>query len=449
MGELKMDRHLLVLFQSLMISFCYISNICNFRFVGARLRNCYMYIFINAIIITIFLGYKRESMVIPISFFIIFMLLYYKEKESFVNVIVSLMLSFITFMIVDLICGTILINVLNIDAAHLISNKLFNIFIHVSVVTSCFFVSKVIGSAIEKHRLNKIMEFKGSKFLTFILLNIGISLVILYINAMINKSLNISNNVITLNAILFLAYFITTLFISYFFWTSIQKQNDYEKREKDFENFKEYTELLETMHNDVRAFKHDYVNILATIKEYIDDENTTNLKDFFYKSIIPLSEGISNKNTRIGLLQKIKVVGLKGLLSSKIIGAQSLNVDVFIDIAEEIDNIDIDVIELSRIIGILFDNALEAAVLCEKPAVKLGIIKKENSFIFIIINSCSGDIPSIHKMYEEGFSTKGKNRGLGLYNVKKLIKQYPNVTLNTTIENKEFCQELEIYNHEK
>lgn len=31
-----------------------------------------------------------------------------------------------------------------------------------------------------------------------------------------------------------------------------------------------------------------------------------------------------------------------------------------------------------------------------------------------------GDKPLIHKIYKEGFSTKGKGRGLGLYTVKIL-----------------------------
>jgi two-component system, LytTR family, sensor histidine kinase AgrC len=443
-----MDKFLFCLIQYFLVSFSYILNIYNFKLLGVSLKNCYIYIIINVLVIAP-LGYISESFIIPVSFFTIFILLYYKEKERLVNVIVSLLLSFITFMIVDLICGTLIINILNIDAAHLIKSKLLNIFLHISVMTSCFFASKAIGLIIKKNQLNKIKELNGSKFLTFILLNIGVSLAILYINAMINKSLNLSNKVITLNAVLFAAYFVTTIFTSYFFWTSVQRQNDYEKREKEFENFKEYTELLEDMHNDLRAFKHDHVNILATVKGYIDDKNISNLKDFFDKSIMPLSEGIISKNTRIGLLQNIKVVGLKGLLSSKIAKAQALNIDIFIDIAEEIDNIDIDMIELSRIIGILFDNALEAAVLCEKPAIKLGIVKREKSTIFIIINSCLEDIPPIHKMYEEGFSTKDENRGLGLNIVKKLIRQYSNITLRTTVEDREFCQELEICDYEK
>ena len=43
-------------------------------------------------------------------------------------------------------------------------------------------------------------------------------------------------------------------------------------------------------------------------------------------------------------------------------------------------------------------------------------------------------------MFELGFSTKGRHRGLGLNNVKEILGKYDNVILETEIDNDVFKQ---------
>ena len=47
---------------------------------------------------------------------------------------------------------------------------------------------------------------------------------------------------------------------------------------------------------------------------------------------------------------------------------------------------------------------------------------------------------NIEEIYEMGFSTKGKNRGLGLSNVKEIISKYEDIILETDIETNNFIQ---------
>ncbi len=70
--------------------------------------------------------------------------------------------------------------------------------------------------------------------------------------------------------------------------------------------------------------------------------------------------------------------------------------------------------------------------------------------VIAVHNNFFGDKPLIHKIYKEGFSTKGKERGLGLYTVKNIIDtKYENVFLNTSIEENMFIQEIWIKYIEK
>ncbi|ALS16163.1 GHKL domain-containing protein [Clostridium butyricum] len=72
-----------------------------------------------------------------------------------------------------------------------------------------------------------------------------------------------------------------------------------------------------------------------------------------------------------------------------------MEIDTFIDIVEPIEKINMDIIDLSRIVGILLDNAVEGAVECDKPSLKVGIINKENSILIVIINSVKDKISYI------------------------------------------------------
>ena len=131
-------------------------------------------------------------------------------------------------------------------------------------------------------------------------------------------------------------------------------------------------------------------------------------------------------------------------ISSKLIKAQELGLNVDIDIMEEILSINMDIIDLIRSIGILLDNAIEAAISTEEKYIALGIIKKESYIIIVIMNSYDGEINSVAKLFKEGYSTKGKNRGLGLSNLKEMVNKNKNVLLDTSIENNRFTQVLTI-----
>ena len=48
-------------------------------------------------------------------------------------------------------------------------------------------------------------------------------------------------------------------------------------------------------------------------------------------------------------------------------------------------------------------------------------------------------IPS-EDLFELGFSTKGRNRGIGLNNVKEILDKYENIILETEMEDSKFRQ---------
>lgn len=191
---------------------------------------------------------------------------------------------------------------------------------------------------------------------------------------------------------------------------TINKENKLKNQQIQYKNLEEYTAKLEELYTDMRKFRHDYINILASMWGFIDEGNMDGLKDYFINKIQPLNVKINSNNYKLGLLKNINIPEIKGLVSSKVIKAQELGIDVFIDIMEPIDKIEVDIIEMVRSLGIILDNAIEASISSKEKIMAIGFIKKNNSVIIVVSNSFSGDIPPIHKLYKLGFSTKGENR---------------------------------------
>jgi two-component system sensor histidine kinase AgrC len=388
---------------------------------------------------------KFEMFAIPLFLIVMTFLLFRENKKIVVN-FVSVILSIIILILSDTIQGAIFIRVLHQDIHDILNNKIEFICMHFILFFIAFGISSFIAFMLKKSKFNLESINIKNEFIILILINIGLTCLIFYINAMMMKFSQIDNFIVFIDSMLFLFYFFCTIIITYILIIQIKKEMDFKTKKMEFDNLQEYTSNLESMYNDMRKFRHDYVNILSSMKGYIEQKDLSGLDEFFNKKILTMSNDISKKNYKLEVLQHIKITELKGILASKIIRAQELGTNVFIDIMESIEFINIDIIDLCRIIGILLDNAIEASLLCEEPSLKLGIINNKNSIIILIINSCQKETPPIYKMFESGFSTNGSNRGLGLSNLKEIISNYKHVSIDTSIKNEEFIQNLQILN---
>jgi two-component system sensor histidine kinase AgrC len=228
----------------------------------------------------------------------------------------------------------------------------------------------------------------------------------------------------------------------------IRKEEKFKYKQMQLDKLKEYTENLEQLYMDMRKFRHDYINIISTMGGFIEDRDIDGLEDHFNKHIYPLNKKINRNNYKLGLLKNIELSEIKSLISAKVIRAQELGLDIIIDVAEPITKINMDIIDLSRCLGIVFDNAIEAALESEKKEVNMALINKKGSVIIVVINTFNGEILPLPKLFKDGFSTKGKNRGLGLGNLKDIVSQYKNITLDTYIKDSKFFQEIDISNNE-
>lgn len=276
--------------------------------------------------------------------------------------------------------------------------------------------------------------------------NILLCTIVFLVNIGAARINNFPDEVEATNLVILCVYTILLIIITAIVLKVFHDKENMEQERQQYNNLMQYSRQIEEMYTNLRAFKHDYVNILTSMSGYMESKDYEGLEEYFHEHILPASEKISRDDYRLNLLKNIKDSALKGLISSKLIYANEKGLDVFIDIMEEIDHIAMKTIDISRIMGIFLDNAIEAALETEEKEIKFNMVKEENHVAIILMNSFQDCKVPISKMEQEGYSTKGKNRGIGLSNVKNILSKYDNVYKMTGKENGYFMQKLEIMN---
>lgn len=185
------------------------------------------------------------------------------------------------------------------------------------------------------------------------------------------------------------------------------------KRAEELTNMQQLTQAL-------RAQNHEFMNKLHTISGLIQLES--------YEDALQYIEKISvTRQAVIGILnEKVKVPFISGLILAKYSKATERHIEFVIESSSYLEAMPEHVIEddVASIIGNLIDNAIDS--IAGKPGARIGLSLNsgEDGATFIIRDNGSGitDLP-IEKCFEKGVSTKGPDRGYGLYIVNEKLRR--------------------------
>lgn len=230
---------------------------------------------------------------------------------------------------------------------------------------------------------------------------------------------------------------------------SLFRTSKLEETKQLLETEKMYNKNLNTLHDNIRGFKHDFNNIVQAIGGYLSTNNIDGLK-VYYKDL--LEECQINNNLAVLNPELINNPAIYSLLADKYNKAEEDNIKLNLEIMADLSNLNIKTYELTRILGILFDNALEAASKCDKKIVNISFRNdtSHNRILIIIQNTYKNKDINIDKIFEKGYSSKGNikekhSHGLGLWEVRKYLKKNTNLDLYTTKNDEFFTQQFEIY----
>lgn len=207
---------------------------------------------------------------------------------------------------------------------------------------------------------------------------------------------------------------------------------------------KEHTKSLSLLYDNVKGFKHDFDNITNTIGGFIKNNDLEGLKKYYYSLNIEF-----NKINTLEFLSPtlINNPGIYCLLNSKYFRAKDFNVHINLEFFVNLNDFRINMYEFSRILGILIDNAIEAAKDSEEKIINLKFRNElaNNRHIVIIENSYKNKDVNVDEIFDKGKTGKQNHSGLGLYEVRNYIKKANNLNLFTSKNDKYFIQQLEIY----
>ena len=392
-----------------------------------------------SVIILFFILYSINKNLASISTYILPIIIIFIKSKKLLK---SIFIQAITCMIIIFSDNIITLIIIKCISEDFIRTPHGYIITCLLIFALAYSISKLLSIIIKKYG-SLITEYAKSKYSILIYVMVILTLGVFYININWNTS-DDAVYLAQINGILFLTYELLMLIIVGILIFILKKDQTLKIKEMQMNNLKEYTDNLEHLYMDMRKFRHDYINIISSMAGFIESKDIEGLEKHFNEHIYPLNKKMNRNNYKLGLLKNILMPEIKGLLSAKIIRAQELGIDVILEIVEPIDKIDMDIIDLSRCLGILLDNAIEASLSSEKKRLNIAFIKKNSSILIIISNTFKGVIPPLSKIFKTGFSTKGKNRGLGLSNLSEIMNNYSNTTLDTSISDDRFIQNITI-----
>lgn len=209
-----------------------------------------------------------------------------------------------------------------------------------------------------------------------------------------------------------------------------------------YRDMERYSRHIEELYKEVRSFRHDYANLLTSLSLGIEEEDMEQIKEIYDSVLKDSSEKLQYNKYDLGRLVNIRDRALKSLLAGKFIKAREKDIVFNVEVPEEIQVEGMSLLDFLTIVSILCDNAIEASEEASQPHVSIALFKNGAQETFIIENSIKEEDIDVSEIFSFGVSSKGEERGVGLYTVVKIVESYPNASLNTICQDQVFRQIL-------
>ena len=240
---------------------------------------------------------------------------------------------------------------------------------------------------------------------------------------------------------LWISFFVEVVFIV-FMVVYLKDRDKFISLNEKFDTLYEYIQTIEDYLDNEQLNIHEYKNQLSVIRNMT---TSPKIKKYIDSLVLDAQYHYSDWTLE---LKNLPNGGIKGLLYYKLAIAQSKNISIDINISdncsEKIKNLSIDEVkQISRILGVYLDNAIEACILTDDKKISIEIYTMLNNLNFVIQNSTLLNF-DISKVNKKGYSSKGINRGKGLYLINKIISKNENFITYTGMINNYFIQKLEV-----
>ena len=395
-----------------------------------KLKDIYLYL----ILIMTNILFSSESYIIGqlIIKIIVFSLIIKKLFKT--KILTSIALSVISSIIV-IVAETFLIVLDNYEHMQLISDYLYITLINgfvTSLLSYC--ISKIFFI---KDVINKFLTINEKAIKKSEIAMIWFSLVVIfffYYLVVLSRYYRI--NQFTLILIMIISFMM--------FIIHVCDTNRYNRLIEKYNNVLDYAcTYEEELEKDI-LLRHEHKNQLAVIKGLSKNQKVKNYIDEILKN------NKKDKSLNINGINKLPKGGIRGLIYYKICCMKKKNIKYSLDISKNIKEGFIKVSDknkriLSYVLGVFLDNAIEECEDNSDGNISIEIYLLNNNINIVVTNTLMDKI-NIKKIGKRGYSTKGKNRGNGIFLVDNLLKDNKSIKTSNKIINNYFIQEIIKFN---
>lgn len=401
----------------------------------------FLYVILVSIASLLSLNFITSPFNIFINYACMIIFIKYIFGMNFLKSFLSLVTSVFTFGIINTLFQKLYLSTLKISPNIFINTPIYRISYLLTLYILVFVICITLKNIKKLHINLEFFDKLDKKTLILLYINLFIGFLTLCIQLVTTAFyIDIVPIIISiLNFILLISFLLLSI---YSFTRMIKLANT----RKDLKSAEDYNKSLEILYNKVNGFKHDFDNIVSTLDGFIENNDLPGLKTYFteVKKDCRITNNLSILNPKI-----INNPGIYSLLNSKYFKATKANVNFELEFFLDLDTLNVNIYEFSRMLGILIDNAIEEAQKCTEKMVKV-IFRRENKnhrAIILVENTYSNKNVDTEKIFEKGVSGKKNHSGIGLWEVRHYVEKSKNLDLFTTKNNRFFIQELSIYDY--
>lgn len=213
----------------------------------------------------------------------------------------------------------------------------------------------------------------------------------------------------------------------------------------DLDNKNSYIGSLVQTVDHYTNLRNEFGNILANFDSRLENGDWDQISAY-HESLMGKTTLTTHSHNISRRMEQNPV--LVSLLLKKLDYASQFDVHVNIPVLCPLDHFYIDTLDLSRMLSNLLNNAIEAAAESKLKKISFSITQKNAlSKLIVITNTTKGTV-DIDGITQNGATTKKNHQGVGLTQVKNIIRKHANCTLNFSYCDYEFSVYIEIRNIE-